>query len=69
MDSGMEGENVWRHKNLETNGKGRWVEGKIQILNLKMRIVILYLPMVLLELGRKPLELSVSCLERHCMLQ
>lgn len=31
----MEGENVWRHKNLETNGKGRWVEGKIQILKFE----------------------------------
>lgn len=28
----MEGENVWRRKNLETNGKGRWVRGKIHEL-------------------------------------
>lgn len=34
MDSGMEGENVRRHKNLESNGKGRRVN-KIQILQFE----------------------------------
>ena len=35
----------------------------------KVRVLIVYLVVVLLGLVRKPLEPSVSCLRRHCMLE